>query len=73
MNGVISPEVSAGSNQAGASETWMPQVSWPCRPGRAGDCGGAGDRAERGEGEDVAARDAAYVAAGRISPAAPDW
>src|SRR5437588_7311397 len=32
MYGVISPGVSAGSNQVGASETWMPQLSWPCGP-----------------------------------------
>src|SRR5215510_999133 len=30
MNGVIRPDVSAGSNQIGASDTWMPQVSCPC-------------------------------------------
>src|SRR5215472_7801966 len=29
MNGVMMPGVSAGSNQVGASETWMPQVSCP--------------------------------------------
>src|SRR6516162_4661219 len=31
MNGVMIPCVSAGSNQVGASETWMPQVSCPSR------------------------------------------
>src|SRR5262245_5895382 len=35
MNGVIRPDVSAGSNHVGASETWMPQVSWPCGPAAA--------------------------------------
>src|SRR5215472_10841530 len=29
MNGVMIPEVSAGSNQVGASEIWAPQVSCP--------------------------------------------
>src|SRR5262245_28478905 len=29
MNGVMIPEVSAGSNQVGASEMWTPQVTWP--------------------------------------------
>src|SRR5207237_370451 len=29
MNGVMIPGVSAGSNQVGASVTWMPQVSCP--------------------------------------------
>src|SRR5260370_10938054 len=28
----VIPEVSAGSNQVGASDTWMPQISWPCGP-----------------------------------------
>jgi hypothetical protein len=29
MKGVMMPEVSAGSNQVGASETWTAQVIWP--------------------------------------------
>src|SRR5215510_13555067 len=29
------PDVSAGSNQAGASETWIAQVSWPAGPSAA--------------------------------------
>src|SRR5215472_15773674 len=30
MYGVMIPDVSAGSNQVGASEMWTAQVSWPC-------------------------------------------
>src|SRR3954463_4627070 len=30
MKGVITPGVSAGSNQVGARETCTPQVIWPC-------------------------------------------
>src|SRR3954469_12612817 len=30
MKGVRMPGVSAGSNQVGASDTWIAQVSWPC-------------------------------------------
>jgi len=40
MKGVMIPCVSAGSNQVGASETWMPQVSCPS---------GAAAKAEPGE------------------------
>src|SRR4051812_41349479 len=32
MKGVMTPEVSAGSNQVGASDTWIAHVSWPCGP-----------------------------------------
>src|SRR5262249_15458395 len=32
MNGVMNPSVSAGSNQAGASDTWIAQVSCPLGP-----------------------------------------
>src|SRR5437868_1866978 len=35
MNGVMIPEVSAGSNQIGASEMWTPQISCPCGAARA--------------------------------------
>src|SRR5215469_10305539 len=39
MKGVMIPWVSAGSNQAGASETWMPQVSCPSGPAAPADRG----------------------------------
>src|SRR5262249_32982591 len=36
MNGVMIPELSAGSNQTGASDTWIPQVSCPSGPAATG-------------------------------------
>ena len=39
MNGVMMPDASAGSNQGGASETWMPQVSWLPAAAQAGRTG----------------------------------
>src|ERR1700732_542667 len=43
------PGVSAGSNQVGASDTWMPQVSWPC--GAAGETDRRRKRAWRPPGQ----------------------
>src|SRR6516162_3547188 len=39
MKGVMIPCVSAGSNQVGASDTWMPQVSCPSGPAAPADPG----------------------------------
>src|ERR1043166_2166374 len=41
MNGVMMPEAPAGSNQTGASDTWMPQVSCPPAAAQAGNAGAA--------------------------------
>jgi hypothetical protein len=62
MNGVMIPEVSAGSNQVGASDTCAAQISCPCgsneRYRRR-----AGGETERGEREEVAA---AYAVPARV-------
>ena len=55
MNGVMNPGVSAGSNQVGASETWMPQVSCPAGAAAPASRGDAGDQPERGERQQIAA------------------
>src|SRR3954453_8213611 len=41
MKGVRMPGVSAGSNQVGASDTWIAQVSWPCGSPAKASCGAA--------------------------------
>ena len=76
--GVMMPEVSAGSNQVGASETWTPQVNCPCgaaaraNPGRPAVRPSAANTAEARAGPDPAAATAplgtppARVAARRI-------
>ena len=44
MNGVMIPEMSAGSNHTGASDTCTPQVSWLSDAAASAD-GRAGDQA----------------------------
>src|SRR5436190_23257613 len=52
MNGVAMPGVSAGSNQVGASEMWIPQVIWPSGAAATG----PGPMAESRRTNDVAKR-----------------
>ena len=47
MKGVMMPGVSAGSNQVGASDTWIAQVSWPLRSGGQGQSRRRGGRNAR--------------------------
>ena len=57
MYGVMMPCVSAGSNQVGASETCMPQVSCPCGAAARAMPGAAGGQPQgRGAAEHVAPR-----------------
>src|SRR6516162_8820933 len=54
MNGVMIPEISAGSNQTGASDTCTAHVSCPSGPGGERRAGDAADQAEGGETEQLA-------------------
>ena len=69
MKGVMMPGVSAGSNQVGASDTWIAQVSWPCGPPAKASRGAAAAAAPQcSTRKNVAARDARAVAHGDGNP-----